>query len=391
MGILAASASVCHFQITGSLPDGTSPEKITAQLNSQGFKSIEQSAEEISIGWVTLDDPDCGEFAHPGVFQRDQYLCFSLRQDRRRIPAALYKRQVNHLGEQFLNNNPTLKRVPKGELEDIRDRARSLLMARTLPSPSIYDVCWDTEKNLIRFSSLGQKMVETFMGLFHQTFPTLRLSLYHPMARAGQIVPDTLQADLQKSNRAQTDSAIEQIDANRWLGNEFLHWLLYRTLNSDSRYTVSQPGPLLHQDPFLAYLDDRLLLVGGGQEGQQKIVVAGPQDSYREVKAALLQGKLIEEATLHMQRDDESAWKLTLKAERFYFGSYRTPMIKPDSDPTDDPAAEAEAAFFTKIAAIEEGEQMFDSLLQGFLYLRLSDAWQDELEVMGKWLQDDSA
>ncbi|HKJ05576.1 MAG TPA: recombination-associated protein RdgC [Geopsychrobacteraceae bacterium] len=388
MGILAPSASICHFQITGSLPDDTTPDKMVEQLSNQGFKSIEQTSDELSIGWVTLDDPDCGVFSHPEVCRRDHHICFSLRQDRRRVPAALYKRQVAQFSEQFLESRPELKRVPKGEMEEIRDRSRSLLMARTLPSPAIYDVNWDTERNIVRFSSLNQKTIETFLGMFHQTFPTLRLNLYHPMARAEEILPAERQPALQKANRAQTDSAIEQIDANRWLGNEFLHWLLYRTLNSDSRYAVTRPGPLLEKEPFIAYLDDRLLLVGGGQDGLQKIVVAGPQDSYREVKAALLQGKLIEEATLHMQRDDESAWKMTLKAERFYFGSYRTPMIKPDSDPSDDPAAEAEAAFLTKIGAIEEGEQMFDSLLSGFLQIRLGDSWAEELQVMEKWLQE---
>jgi hypothetical protein len=58
-----------------------------------------------------------------------------------------------------------------------------------------------------------------------------------------------------------------------------------------------------------------------------------------------------------MQRDGESAWKMTLKEECFYFGSCRIPMIKPDSDLNDDPAFEVEAAFLTKIGAIEEGKQ----------------------------------
>jgi len=388
MGILAASASICHFRISGSLPDGTSRDWIAEQLSKQGFQSIEQTSDELSIGWARLDDPDSGRFEHAGHCSRDQHICFSLRQDRRRIPAALYKRQVAHLSEQFLQNRPELKRVPIGDMEDIRERSRSLLMARTLPNPSIYDVDWDTEQNLIRFCSLNQKMIETFLGLFHQSFPSLRLTLYHPMARASQVVPEELQQGLQQANRAQTDSAIEQIDANRWLGNDFLHWLLYRTLNSDSRYAVRRPGPLLDNEPFLAYLDDRLLMIGGGQEGQQKIVVAGPQDSYGEVKAALRQGKLLEEATLHMLRDDESAWKMTLKGERFYFGSFRTPMIKPDSDPNDDPAAEAEAAFLTKVGAIEEGEQMFDSLLLEFLNRRLAVDWADELNKIQAWVQE---
>jgi hypothetical protein len=193
---------------------------------------------------------------------------------------------------------------------------------------------------------------------------------------------------LKKADQAQTDSILEQIEANRWLGFDFLQWLLYRTLNSDSRYQVTVPGPLLEKQPFTAFLDNRLVLVGGGQEGIQKIIVAGPQDHYFEVKAALRQGKQIEEATIHLQQNEDDGWKLTLKGERFQFGSYRTPMIRPETEPNDDPQAEAEAAFYTKLASVEEGEQMFNSLLRSFLEMRLSDQWRTEQTTIRNWLEE---
>jgi hypothetical protein len=149
---------------------------------------------------------------------------------------------------------------------------------------------------------------------------------------------------------------------------------------------VTTEGPLLAEQPFTAFLDNRLVLVGGGQEGVQKVVVAGPQDHYSEVQAALRQGKEIEEATLHLRQDDEDGWKLTLKGERFQFGSYRTPMVKPDGDPNDDPQAEAAAAFYTKVGAVEEGEQMFDSLLKAYLELRLGGGWETVCQEIKTWL-----
>ena len=100
---------------------------------------------------------------------------------------------------------------------------------------------------------------------------------------------------------------LEQIEANRWLGNDFLLWLFYRTLNSDSGYQVNCDGPLLEKQPFSAYIDNRLVLIGGGQEGVQKIVVAGPQDQYQEVKAALVQGKQIEEAMIFFSQGEKTA------------------------------------------------------------------------------------
>jgi hypothetical protein len=388
MGFLAASASICYFQVSGSVNQHEKHHDLLEKLTAEGFRSIEQSADELSTGWVLFDDYDCSDFTASTASWRDHYLCFSLRQDRRRIPAALLKRQISQLNEKFLAEKPTLNYVPKAEKEQIRDQARTLLLARTLPTPSIYDVVWDTEKQLLRFCSLGQHMIDTFQGLFHQTFPGLRLQLFHPMAHAQNIIPEQLQQPLQQANRAQTENALEQIETNRWLGIDFLQWLLYRTLNSDSRYQVTTPGPLLENQPFTAFLDNRLVLTGGGQEGVQKIVVAGPQDHYLEVKAALRQSKQLEEATIHLQQNEDDVWKLTLKGDKFQFGSYRTPMVRPEKDPNDDPQLEAEAAFFTKLAAVAEGEQMFDSLLRSFLEIRLTDRWTKELKVITEWLEE---
>ncbi len=388
MGFLSTSASVCYFQVLGSLDSQEKYQNLPEKLTAEGFRSIEQSADELSTGWVQLSDYDNSDFTTSTSCWYDHYLCFSLRQDRRRIPAALLKRQITKLCEKFLAEQPTLRFVPKGEKEQIRDQARSSLLARTLPTPSFYDVIWDTERQLLRFCSLGQSTIDSFQGLFHQTFPNLRLQPFHPLARATQVLSEPLQQMLQGINKAQTENTLEQIEANRWLGVDFLQWLFYRTLNSDSRYQITTPGSLLEKQPFTAFLDNRLVLVGGGQEGVQKIVVAGPQDHYLEVRTALRQGKQIEEATIHLQQNEDDAWKLTLKGENFQFGSYRTPMIRPEKDPQDDPQAEAEAAFFTKLATVEEGEQMFDSLLQAFLQLRLGDQWTEEQTVIRQWLEE---
>jgi len=388
MGFLGTSASICYFQVTGSLNPQDKLQELQEKLATEGFRSIEQSSAELSTGWVQLDDYDCSDFTSPNSCWRDHYLSFSLRQDRRKIPAALLKRHVIQLREKFLAEQPTLNYVPKGEKEQILDQARSSLLARTLPTPSFYDVIWDTERQLLRFCSLAQNTIDSFQGLFHQSFPGLRLQLFHPLARATQILPEELHESLQQANKAQTENILEQIEANRWMGIDFLQWLFYRTLNSDSRYQVTTSGSLLEKQPFTAFLDNRLVLVGGGQEGVQKIVVAGPQDNYLEVKAALRQGKQLEEATIHLQQNEDDGWRLTLKGERFQFGSYRTPMIRPEKDPNDDPQAEAEAAFFTKLAAVEEGEQMFNSLLKTFLELRLGEQWKTEQTAILNWLEE---
>ena len=384
MGLLAPSASFCHFQITGDLPADFSFALLAQRLQKQAFRSIEQSSEEYSCGWVEMDDYDCADFLVEGHVWREGRVSFTLREDRRKLPASLLKREITRLSRQFLAAHSTFKRVPKSEREAMREQASQLLFSRTLPVPAFTDVVWEVESNRLRLTSLSQKRIDCFQGLFHQSFPELRLQLLTPLARARQLTSAEQLETLAALNPSNSQNALEEIAANRWLGEDFLGWLLYRGLNSAADYQVSTPGSLLQGQPFHAWLDQRLLLTGQGQEGEQKIAVAGPQDQYSEVCTALAQGKQIAEARLLLQLNEDQEWKLTLKGEAFSFGAFRTPMHKSDTDPQDDPALEAEAAFYAKMAVIDEGEQLFNSLLKDFLTLRLDPSWaqlQGQMEM----------
>lgn len=375
MGLLAPSASFCHFQVHGDVPGDLCFDLIAARLKKQAFRSIEQTSEEYSCGWVEIDDYDCVDFLVAQQLCRESRVSFALREDRRKLPASLLKREMTRLSRQFLAEHPTFKRVPKSEREALRDQASQLLFSRTLPVPVFTDVVWDLETQRLCLTSLSQKRIDCFQGLFHQSFPELRLQLLTPLERARQLSSAEQIETLEALNQSNSQSALEEIAANRWLGEEFLGWLLYRGLNTAADYQVCTAGPLLEGQLFHAWLDQRLLLTGQGQQGEQKIVVAGPQDQYSEVCTALVQGKQIAEARLLLQLNEDQEWKLTLKGDVFSFGAFRTPMHKSDTDPQDDPALEAEAAFYAKMGVIDEGEQLFNSLLKTFLALRLSDGW----------------
>ena len=134
----------------------------------------------------------------------------------------------------------------------------------------------------------------------------------YPMQRARQVTPDALQEALAAENPSAEGSVMEQIRDNQWLGSEFLMWLLYGTTNGRSDYHVTCDGPAAAGESFVAYLDNRFLLSGQGNEGAQKVTVVGPQDRFEEVRVALRQGKEIGEATIHMEKL-EHQWRLTLK------------------------------------------------------------------------------
>lgn len=374
MGILNNTVSICQFQVLGTLPTGNFTDWVGERLVRDGFQSIEETSEEISSGWVQLDDYQESGFNGPQTFQHDHYLCFSLRRDQRKLPTALLKPYIRKAQEDWLASNPQFKRVPKQQREDLRDAVRASLFAKTLPSPAIYDAVWDTRSQTMTFTSLGAIAVDLFVDQFKKSFEGLRLVPIHPIARSEQVIDKELQGKLVKANRSSSEAVLEQIEANRWLGTDFLLWLTHETMNAASEYTVNQDGPDEAGDSFVAYLNDRMLLAFSSESGVQKVTVTGPQDHFNEVRTALQGGKEILEAVLYMEKQ-EKQWKMTLKGDTFHFASFKAPAVTLEKDDITDAEMEREAVFFERMYLLEEGLQLFNSLLKTFLSQRLDESW----------------
>ena len=385
MGILANTVSICHFQVQGELPKDELYDWASKQLAANRFNPIDQGTEELSLGWVHLDDPKSSDFASPTVCWREHYLMFTLRRDQRSVPAAILKAHLERAQDQYLAENPGFTKVPKQKREDLKEAVRAMLLSQTLPTPATYDAVWDTRTGLLTFSSLSPKVIELFEEHFKKTFEGLRVSAFHPYARAESVLDQGNKVLLTQANKAGGDNFLELVKENQWLGTDFMLWLMYQTMNEASEYSVNQPGVLLEKEPFVGYLDDRVVLLGSGENGAQKITVAGPQDRFNEVRSALLNKKQITEATLHLETGDDH-WKLTLKGELFHFASFKSPSVKVEKDNTTDEGMEREAVFFERMVLLEKGTQLFDSLFAIFLKLRLGNGWGEQEAAIQAWL-----
>lgn len=374
MGILNNTVSICQFKILGTRPVTELAQWVGERLAVHGFRSIEQTTEELSSGWVQLDDYQESGFAGLHTFQHEHYFGFSLRRDQRRLPSTLLKPYLLKAQQEWLAMNPQFKRVPKQQREELRDAVKSRLFAKTLPVPSVYDVIWDTRSDLVTFSSLGTNAVDLFVDHFKKSFDGLRLVPLHPFARAGQVVDDALTNALAEANGSNSEAVLDLIEANQWLGKDFQLWLMHETMNTASEYSVNQPGPLMIGEGFVAYLNDRLVLASSSETGVQKITVTGPQDHFREVRTALQSEKEILESVLYLEKQ-EQLWKMTLKGSSFHFASFKSPQVTLEKDDVTDPEMEREAVFFERMYLLESGLQLFDSLLASFLRQRLGGHW----------------
>ncbi|MBI1920344.1 MAG: recombination-associated protein RdgC [Geobacter sp.] len=385
MGILSNTVSICQFKVVGELPATDLFQWVSERLAKNGFTPIDQGAAELSVGWVHLDDHRDSSFAAPAIFWRDNYLTFTLRQDRRLIPAALLRAHQKVAEDDYIAANPGYSRVPKQKREELREAVRGALLAKILPIPSTYDMIWDTRSNILTLATLGTKAVDLFETHFRKSFEGLRLIAVHPYARAGQVAEPQLVPALEKANKATTDAVLDLIKSNQWIGWDFLLWVMYRTLNESSEYRVTRPGPALDGEAFVAYLDDRMVLCATAENGVQKITASGPQDRFGEVQTALRNGKRITEAALYLEKG-EDIWKMTLKGEMFHFASYKAPKVKEERDNTVEETSEKEALFYERMYVMETGLQLFDSLYAAFLAARLGDAWEAEVRKIEEWL-----
>jgi len=386
MGVYANTVSITQFTVTGELPKSDQFPWFSEKLAGRGFQSIENSAEELSEGWTQVDRPDDAGFEAPSDFWRDNYLVFSLRRDQRKIPAALLKSHTGREEGAFLAQHPNLRRTPKNKRTEIKELVQLRLMAKCLPVPSTVDVVWDQKSGILTLFSLGSKVVERFEDIFRKTFEGLNTVAIHPFARALMLLDGSLLEGLEKANQANSDSAVALIRDNQWLGWDFMLWLLQRGLNGEGEFAVCRPGHFSNGERFSAWIDDRIQLQGGGEEGGiQKVSVSGSQDSYLEAISALKGGKKITSATVCMEKD-ENIWKLTLKGETFGFASFKCPQVRIERDATVDEMSEREAAFYERMFLLEQGVQLFDSLFTAFLKERLTDAWTGRLATIQEWL-----
>ena len=385
MGILNNTVSISQFQLIGAAQNQDLVSRVGDGLAKNRFRSIEQTSEELSIGWVQLNDYQDSEFNGAHTYHHDHYFAFALRIDQRKLPQALLKPYVLKAEEQWLAENPQFNRVPKKQREDLRDAVRGSLFAKSLPSPAIYDAVWDMRSSLVSFCSLSTRAIDQFVDLFNKSFAGLRLVPLHPMARAARVVDASLKPALDAANASSSGNILEQITANHWLGEDFLLWLMHETMNSASEYSVTQDGPAVAGDSFIAYLNDRLVLAANSETGVQKVSVTGPQHNFNEVRAALQDGKDILEAVLFLEKQ-EDLWKMTLKGTSFHFASFKAPTVTLEKDDITDASMEREALFFERMYLVEQGLQLFDSLLAAFLKQRLDAGWGAKVQAIRNYL-----
>ena len=234
MGIMANTVSVYQYRVMGEMqPDLES--WVGEALRKNAFTGIEATPDEEALGWVALDDHLDSTFENPNYFHRGDYLFFTLRRDRRRVPGAFLKNMLTQECRRWLEHHPNFKRVPSKRKAEIRENLHVSLLPRTLPVPSTVDLVWNTALGLVTIATTNAKTLELVEEEFRQSFAGLLLSPIHPMEKARMVVSEALEPALTRADQAASADVLLQIKKNRWVGWDFLLWLMHQTSTSGSR------------------------------------------------------------------------------------------------------------------------------------------------------------
>jgi hypothetical protein len=375
--LLASSTALTQFTVTGTLPG---PDDlfsiISSALSRFAFRPINDTPDAVSTGWVQIDDMTVAAFDNPGSVWIGHFLFFSLRQDVRRIPGAVLKQEMKKEEDTWLKEHPNMRRMPKRKREETKEATTLKLLAKTLPVPSVSDVVWDTKTGTIYLFANAGKMIDLFESLFRKTFPEYGLKMVIPYHRAEQSAISTnLTQELIAANQAGSDSLLSLIKDNTWIGRDFFLWLLAGSSGGQT-------------NGFSAWIDKRLVMIGMGGEGLQKITVAGDvAGRFPTIKTTIQDGKQITSATVYIEDNDGVVYRMTLAGDTFIMNGFRTPAVRLDGE-IDDTINEFQAAILEKMHLVNTGLGYLHTLLTLFLEERLTTRWGARLDEIQTWMEE---
>nr|WP_320011308.1 hypothetical protein [uncultured Desulfobulbus sp.] len=172
---------------------------------------------------------------------------------------------------------------------------------------------------------------------------------------------------------------VDLIQEKRFLGQEFLAWLWFKS--EERGGSVDVPG----RGDVLVIFEKHMLLEYGEGEASEKVICRGLQTELREARAGLSLAKKPEQARLRLGYGDYE-FGVTLSAAIFEFRNIRLPKTVDSADEGKD-AESAEGRILERIALFEQLTALVGDLFRMFIKIRASNLWNEELVKIRAWIE----
>lgn len=175
MGLLSSTHAVSRYYIDGDLPESII-ETVRNGLIKNAIPKLESEYEEISAGWTPIESPYNPDF-EKFMFQFGSFFLFSLRIDKKSIPAKLVQKHMAIEIEKKMEKSGR-DFISKNEKMEIKEMVMDVLMHKIPSVPNIYDVLWNVEDRCVYFYSTQKAANEFFETIFFKSFKLKPIRLF---------------------------------------------------------------------------------------------------------------------------------------------------------------------------------------------------------------------
>lgn len=174
-GILKGTASIVRYKVNGEIENNII-QFVTDKLKENTILDIDEGTQETSVGWTSTNAPHA-PFFEDLSFLIGQYFVFSLRIDKKKIPAKVLKkhitiesdRRLKFAGKEFIS---------KSERQQIRESVSEMLLLKMHSTPNEYDLMWDYEEKELMFFTTNKAANEELESLFTKSFGFTLVKLF---------------------------------------------------------------------------------------------------------------------------------------------------------------------------------------------------------------------
>ncbi|MDY6792195.1 MAG: recombination-associated protein RdgC [Thermodesulfobacteriota bacterium] len=175
MGLLSKTVSMAQYKVDGKF-EGQIIETVTDGLKKNIISEIDGNPVEKTVGWTSFENPFKPDF-RGSSFSIGTYMVFSMRIDRKVLPAKVIKKQIA-IEEAKLLTVSGRRYFSKDEKKAIKDRVINALVLRIPATPNVYDILWNYEDAHIWFFSSLKSANEEFETLFAKSFNMTPIRLF---------------------------------------------------------------------------------------------------------------------------------------------------------------------------------------------------------------------
>ncbi len=176
MGLLSSTSSITCYRVEGDIAKPVA-ETIEDRLRKNTVPQIDGQPAEKAVGWASFEKPFSAKITAADFLFGDAMI-FSLRIDKKSIPASVVKKYCDQAAEKQATATGR-KPVSRNEKKTIKEKVLHELALRVPATPRVFDLVWHYEQGRLWFFSNSKSANEELETLFVKSF-SLRLIRLFP-------------------------------------------------------------------------------------------------------------------------------------------------------------------------------------------------------------------